>query len=94
MTAVTLPARFWLLTGAALAGVLLTGSLGVWQMSRAAQNIALQQSIEERQKMPPLDGAALVSGRAVDGLVHRRAVLRGSWLARQTVFLDNRQMNG
>ena len=86
--------RFWLLTGAALAGVLLTASLGVWQMSRAAQKTALQQLIEERQKMPPLDGAALIAASAVDGLVHRRVVLRGTWLVKHTVFLDNRQMKG
>ena len=86
--------RFWLLTAAALVGLLLTASLGVWQMSRAAQKIALQQVIEERQKMPPLDGAALVDASAVDGLMHRQVVLRGTWLAKHAVFLDNRQMNG
>ena len=73
---------------------MLTASLGVWQMSRAAQKIALQQVIEERQKMPPLDGAALVDASAVDGLMHRQVVLRGTWLAKHAVFLDNRQMNG
>ena len=88
------PARFWLLSAATVAGMLLTASLGVWQLSRAAQKIALQQSIVERQQMPSLDGAELVAGRAADGLLQRRAVLRGIWLAKQTVFLDNRQMNG
>ena len=87
------PARFWLLTAASVAAMLLTTSLGVWQLSRAAKKIALQQSIVQRQQMPSLDGAELVAGRA-DVLLQRRAVLRGIWLAKQTVFLDNRQMNG
>ena len=93
MNAALRPARFWLLSAASVAAMLLTASLGVWQLSRAAQKIALQQSIVERQQMPILDGAELVAGRA-EVLLQRRAVLRGTWLAKQTVFLDNRQMNG
>ena len=90
----TVPLRFWLLTVAALAGATLTASLGFWQLSRAEQKTALQQRMDARQQMPPLNGAALVAANPLDAVLHRRVVLRGNWLARNTVYLENRQMDG
>jgi len=80
---------------ATLAGVALTLRLGAWQLDRADQKIALQASLEARSREPALDGASLArSPLAAEAQHHRRVSLRGRWLAEQTVFLDNRQMDG
>ena len=96
--------RFWLITFAALATMAVTASLGRWQLSRAAQKQALQAAIDERQAMPPASVAQLLStadaaqaagaAAADPEIVHRQAQLQGHWVARHTVFLDNRQMQG
>ena len=93
-----LSVRFWLTTAATVAGVALTMGLGFWQLSRAAEKLALQSAIDEAQTRPELDTAALLTvwdgaGSLVDEF-YRRTRLRGTWLGRHTVFLDNRQMNG
>lgn len=68
-----------------------TASLGRWQLSRAAQKEALQAEIDQREHLPAVEVANLLSGNTA--MEHRRVVLQGRWLADQTVFLDNRQMN-
>jgi len=90
----TRPRRFWWVTLAAVLGVSATLALGAWQMSRAAQKLALQAAIERRQASPPVDQRALLAAPDLGDLVHRPVVLRGTWAARHTLFLDNRQMNG
>jgi len=80
---------------ATLAGVALAARLGVWQLDRADQKIALQTSLEARSREPALDGPSLArSPLAAEAQHHRRVSLRGRWLAERTVFLDNRQMDG
>ena len=90
--------RFWLIALAALLGVLVTVSLGRWQLSRAAEKEALQAALDERGRLPAVDGAALLSAAAApadtQALVHRAVVLQGRWLPQHTVYLDNRQMQG
>lgn len=91
--------RFWLLTLAALVGVLVTGSLGRWQLSRAAEKEALQAVLDQRGREPAVDGRTLWTAAAgpadeAKALVHRAVVLEGRWLPEHTVYLDNRQMNG
>ncbi|RQO79244.1 SURF1 family protein [Acidovorax sp. FJL06] len=91
--------RFWLITLAAVAGMLVTASLGRWQLSRAAQKVALQAMLDARGQMPALEGRVLLplaaaSADEVQALVHRAVVLEGRWLPEHTVYLDNRQMNG
>jgi surfeit locus 1 family protein len=81
-------------TLAAMLGVSATLALGAWQMSRAAQKIALQAAIERRQALPPADQRTVLAAASVGELVHRPVILRGTWAARHTLFLDNRQMNG
>ena len=83
--------RFWLILLAAVAAMAVTASLGRWQLSRAAQKLALQAAIDERQALPPLAPGELLQG---GDTLHRRVVLRGQWLPEATVFLDNRQMQG
>lgn len=47
--------RFWLITVAAVIGVLVTLSLGRWQLARAAQKEGLQLAIETQNQRQPLD---------------------------------------
>lgn len=82
-------ARRWLLLAAALLGAALTARLGVWQLDRAQQKLALQAAIEAEAARPPLGNADL-SGTPL----HRRVTLRGTWVAERTVWLDNRPMDG
>ncbi len=80
---------------ATLAGVALAARLGLWQLDRADQKIALQTSLVARGRDPALDGPALARAPlAAETQHHRRVSLRGRWLAERTVFLDNRQMDG
>lgn len=93
MTAVS-RARSWAIGAAALAGIAVTLALGAWQVDRARQKLDLHEAIEQRKAMAPVDVRELLAAAPATGLVHRPAVLRGTWLARHTVFLDNRQMRG
>jgi surfeit locus 1 family protein len=80
---------------AALAGVLGTARLGLWQLDRAAQKIALHEALLARSALVPLDALALArTPEAAQQQQHRRVQLEGRWLAAQSVYLDNRQMNG
>jgi surfeit locus 1 family protein len=74
---------------------MLTVRLGIWQMDRAEQKIALQRKIDERSAMPALlPHEVPMSEYAVQDLHHRPVVLKGTWVSDATVYLDNRQMNG
>jgi surfeit locus 1 family protein len=80
---------------AAIVGAAATARLGWWQLDRAAQKEALQQSIDAAAALPELPPAALATSAPAAREQHYRAVrLRGTWLAHATVFLDNRQMDG
>ena len=80
---------------ATLAAVALTARLGVWQLDRAAQKQALQDSLSTRGALPPLAGAQLARDAGQAAAQHdRRIVVAGRWLPERTVFLDNRQMDG
>ncbi|KQW23645.1 SURF1 family protein [Acidovorax sp. Root402] len=91
--------RFWLITLAAVVGMLVTASLGRWQLSRAAQKESLQAMLDARATLPAIDGRALTdltnqTPEAQQALVHRAVVLQGRWWPEHTVYLDNRQMQG
>ncbi|MDO9402987.1 MAG: SURF1 family protein [Polaromonas sp.] len=85
--------RFWVVTLAALAMMVLTFSLGQWQLRRAAQKEALQQAIDSQAQLPVLDAAGLLHADSA-AVIHRRAVLTGTWQGAHTVYLDNRPMAG
>jgi surfeit locus 1 family protein len=68
----------------------LTARLGLWQLDRAGQKLALQAAIQAQADEPPLGNAALGAPEQL----HRRVTLRGRWLSEHTVFLDNRPMEG
>jgi surfeit locus 1 family protein len=84
----------WLIAIAALAGIALTTSLGVWQWGRGTQRTALHEAIEARGHTAPVSAAELLASSDPATLLHRPVVLRGQWVPERTVFLDNRQMNG
>lgn len=87
--------RFVIVTIAAILGVAVTARLGVWQLSRAAEKIALQTALDTRGHLAPLSNAELARGAGeADAQHYRPAVVRGQWVAGHTVFLENRQMNG
>ncbi len=85
--------RLLLITLATLMGMGVTVSLGRWQLDRAAQKEALQASMDGQSSKSVVDTALLVSAPEPLTLIHQHARLRGQWLADQTVYLDNRQMN-
>lgn len=88
-------ARRWLVLIAALLAAAGTARLGVWQLDRAAQKIALHEAQQARGALPPLDRAQLpATPEAARQLQHRRVLLEGRWVAGRTIYLDNRQMNG
>ncbi len=80
---------------AALLAAAGTARLGLWQMDRAAQKTQLQQALQDQRTLPPLPAAELArdAGTAARQQ-HRVVTLQGEWLAAQTVYLENRQMNG
>lgn len=88
-------ARAGLILAATLVSVGLTARLGVWQLDRAAQKIALQEAIEERAQLPALEALQLrADAPGAQDQLQRRVLLRGAWLSDKTVFLDNRPMDG
>jgi len=86
--------RFWAATFAAVASIAATLGLGAWQLGRAHDKLALQAAIEQRKAMAPLSHDQLLAVPTLADLVHRPVLLRGTWVGRHTVFLDNRQMQG
>jgi len=86
--------RFVVLTLATVLMVALTFSLGQWQLRRAAQKEALQAAIDEQKRLPALDVRGVLATENIATLIHREAVLQGSWQAEHMVYLDNRPMDG
>jgi cytochrome oxidase assembly protein ShyY1 len=88
---------FVVVTLAALVGVAITASLGRWQLGRAAEKLAYEQTLTSRAALPALDGASLAkadAAGAAEDLRHRTVELEGLWLPAHTIYLDNRQMQG
>lgn len=87
--------RRLLIAVAALAGILLTASLGLWQWQRGHQRTALHQAIEAQAHSATVGARELLAVPGGDTrLVNRPVDLAGEWLPDRTVYLDNRQMNG
>ncbi|MES2718817.1 MAG: SURF1 family protein [Pseudomonadota bacterium] len=85
--------RVVVLVAAVLASAV-TARLGWWQLDRAQQKLDLQARISARGSLPALPQAELPRSEADAVQQHYRPVqLRGRWLADQTIYLDNRQMN-
>ena len=93
MSLKTLKYSFWWVTFAAIMGVALTLRLGFWQLSRANEKLAFQDTVQQQAAMPSLDANALTSSKDLTTSLHRTVKLTGHWLAQHTLFLDNRQMD-
>ncbi len=80
-------------SGAALAAVVLTVSLGNWQLRRADEKLALQAAWDRAEQAAPLpvSGADVAT---VAGRLPLRVQVRGRFLFDDEVWLDNRQMDG
>ena len=79
-----------------LAGMALTGSLGRWQLARAAEKQAMQAAEQAAERLPDADVGALLAASSpaqAAALMHRSIALRGRWLAERTVYLENRVMD-
>lgn len=86
--------RSYLVALATLAMVVLTFSLGRWQLGRAQYKTDLAAAIEARAAAPALQAQDLLGSVNWPDQVHRRVLAQGRWLAEQTVYLDNRPMAG
>ena len=88
-------ARRWIVLSAAVLAVGVTARLGLWQLDRAAQKIAIQAAIERERARPALDALALAGDDAgARSQQHRAVRLEGRWLPDATVYLENRPMAG
>jgi len=79
---------------AALAGVLITFNLGLWQLSRAQEKLRLQASMEAQALQTPLVAKDFQQDPSLWQNIHRPAQLQGQWLPDSTVYLDNRSHQG
>lgn len=83
---------------AALCGVGITASLGMWQIDRARQKESMAQERHHREAQDELDARLLdaeVWQKDKQGeMLHRRIRVTGQWLEQHTVYLENRQMHG
>lgn len=71
-----------------------TASLGVWQLSRAAQKRALETALDTRAALPPWSSQELLGSAEPTQEVHRPVRLVGHWVQGASLYLDNRPMNG
>lgn len=79
--------------GAAAAAIVLTVSLGQWQLRRADEKLALQAQWDSAQQAPAVAVGGAQLGE-VAGRLPLRVGLRGRFLHEHEVWLDNRQMDG
>ena len=91
--------RGWAVLLATGLTMVVTASLGCWQLGRAAQKQALVAVQTQQAHAVPWDNAAwrdAVQASAPDAtaLLHHPVQLRGRWSAANTLYLDNRQMQG
>ncbi len=66
--------------------------LGNWQTRRAAEKEAIEQKLLERESAPPLDLNRVTPG--VEEAEYRRVHLKGEFLPRWSIYLDNRPYQG
>ncbi len=85
--------RAWIIWLAAAALIAVTVRLGLWQLDRAAQKLALHEQREQRARSPQLTQGALPRSMAEAAVAEHRAVaVEGRWLPAHSIYLDNRPM--
>jgi surfeit locus 1 family protein len=93
----TLPGRYrlqprLLTTLAAAAGIAMTLAAAGWQLGRAQDKEAARARLAELAKGPPV--ALSTAEVKADDIVGRRVTVRGHFVPRHAVFLDNRVHHG
>lgn len=78
---------------AAILGILVTASLGNWQLRRAQEKLALAATWDRAERSPPVTVTA-ADIAAIGERVPVRVRLAGRFLHQQAIWLDNRQMDG
>ena len=86
--------RFALITVVTLVAVAITASLGLWQLSRAAEKQARQAAMDAQSAKQPLNAAGIRAATDPMSLLHQRVRVRGTWVTGSLVFLENRPMDG
>ena len=91
--------RWWIATVLGFALVGIGVALGFWQLDRAHQKKQWEAAMQAQATAKPLDAAMVQQQLAqpsvdISAWLHRPIQLQGQWLAAQTVYLDNRQMQG
>lgn len=84
---------WWIVTVLTLLGVILTACLGIWQLNRAAQKQELKNNIQNLALQPPLQDLAWAK-QALELNEHKTVNVKGYWLEGNTVYLENRQLQG
>ena len=84
--------RVWLPTVAALAGIALTMLLGFWQLGRGDEKVAMGERLKSAQTGPVI--AVSADELKVADVAWRRVEAYGRFAADQTVYIDNRMLNG
>jgi surfeit locus 1 family protein len=79
---------------AALAGVIVTFQLGSWQLRRAAEKTALEQSWLAAQQAPALELRDSSDFAPVAASLPRHVRLRGTFQHERSIWLDNRARDG
>lgn len=82
---------------ATVVGMAITAALGQWQLGRASQKEERFAQQQARAGLPALGWADLQQAQrsgAWASLLERPVSLRGTWVARGTVYLDNRPLHG
>ncbi|MBS3996413.1 MAG: SURF1 family protein, partial [Hydrogenophaga sp.] len=72
--------RFWLVTLATAITMAVTASLGLWQLGRANQKLALQARMDERIQLPAWRETDLLRAADPGEAVYRPVQLRGTWV--------------
>ena len=82
----------WVPSLAAAAFIVLTIALGNWQTRRAEEKLEAGRTLDEAARGPVLQVPAVRVGAA--GFERRRVAARGTFVADDTFFLDNKVMHG
>ncbi len=86
--------RFWIVTLATVFTLVVTASLGRWQLQRADQKLSLQAAMDARAALSAWTETDLLQAKDPRAAWYRPVRLRGHWVPQASVFLDNRQMDG
>jgi surfeit locus 1 family protein len=85
----------WIPFIAATLAVMLSLSLGQWQLRRADEKRAIEAKLTAREKAAPVMlSSALLTPHEIDELEYRPVQVRGEFRADWPIYLDNRPHNG